>query len=126
MAVPLIRQLASRIVELQAEPLSDALIAKAKQCIIDFLAAAFAGTDSGSFRAVAGATAAWGGGNCTLIGLPSTGTAVRAALHNGICLLYTSHSGGSVYRRSKTKRSRIIVVRRHSYEIGFRHRRNLT
>ena len=84
MAVPLIRQLASRIVELQAEPLSDALIAKAKQCIIDFLAAAFAGTDSGSFRAVAGATAAWGGGNCTLIGLPSTGTAVRAALHNGI------------------------------------------
>ena len=99
MAVPLIRQLASRIVELQAEPLSDALIAKVKQCIIDFLAATFAGTDSGSFRAVAGATAARGGGNCTLIGLPSTGTAVRAALHNGIVghaeELDDSHSGVS-------------------------------
>lgn len=49
--------------------------------------------------AVAGATAAWGGGNCTLIGLPSTGTAVRAALHNGIVghaeELDDSHSGVS-------------------------------
>ena len=36
MAVPLIRQLASRIVELQAEPLSDALIAKRNNALLIF------------------------------------------------------------------------------------------
>lgn len=99
MAVPLIRQLASRIVELQAAPLDGGLIAKAKQCLLDFLAAAFAGTESDSFRAAAGATAAWGEGRCTLIGLSGRGTAARAALHNGIVghaeELDDSHSGVS-------------------------------
>lgn len=99
MAVPLIRQLASSVAQLWAESPGDALTAKVKECLIDFLAAAFAGTGSGSFRAVAGATATWGEGACTLIGLAVPGTAARAALHNGIVghaeELDDSHAGVS-------------------------------
>ena len=95
----LIQQLASRVMKLYASPLDDELITKAKECLTDYLAAAFAGIDSASCHTVAAATRTWGGGSCTLFGLPETGTAVRAALHNGIVghaeELDDSHSGVS-------------------------------
>jgi len=57
---------------------------KVRTALLDYLAAACAGTTNPTARASINAVAHFGGGHCTLIGLPNTASAAAAALHNGL------------------------------------------
>jgi len=69
---------------IRTEPLPDAVILKAKCCLLDFLAACISAHRSQSVAAARGIVRQMGGSGSTLIGQKETGSLLGASLYNGI------------------------------------------
>lgn len=80
----LLDRLCGRLDVVRRSPMAEAVVAKTRDCLVDYLAALCAGLGSATTSAAGQAAAAFGPGECTLAGLSRTGAPAGAALYNGL------------------------------------------